>query len=332
MCKKLTALTVASAIFLAACASIPSGSGISTPVEITAMMGTVLPDGVGTEVPFSTPGLPTLLPTLSAGLGPTELKHRVLDEFPDFFFCDPDFYPIAREDEMVLSRQRFPELQANQEEFEAILKHNGLRGRTTFTDEQKLLVYRDHKKVNAIYFDLIGGKYQFQIQTGSEGQQGTIITATVDGDGSIDVLEREEGFPSCPICLAEGTRIATPRGPVAVENLSIGDQVWTMNEAGERVSATVLKIGSVRVPTDHQMIHVTLSDGRELWASAGHPTGDGRILGELNLDDILDGARITHLERVPYGGTATFDLLPSGTTGSYWADGILIGSTFPTEK
>ncbi len=329
---KLTAFTVVSAIFLAACASIPSGSGISTPVEITAMMGTVTPDGVGTEVPFSTPGSPTLLPTLPAGLGPTELKYRALDEFPDFFFCDPDFYPIAREDEMVLARQRFLELQANQEEFEAILNHNGLRGRTTFTDGQRLLIYRDHKKVNAIYFDLIGDKYQFQIQTGSEGGQGAIITATVDGDGSIDILQRDQGFPACPICLAEGTHIDTPRGPAAVENLSIGDQVWTMNEAGERVSATVLKIGSVRVPAAHQMIHVILSDGRELWASAGHPTGDGRTLGDLNPDDILDGARITYLERVPYSGTATFDLLPSGTTGFYWADGILMGSTFPTEK
>ncbi len=328
--RKLTAFTVVTAIFLAAC--IPSGSGISTPVEITAIMGTVIPDRVGTEVPFSTPGSPTLLPALPAGLGPTELKYRVLDEFPDFFFCDPDFYPIAREDEMVLARQRFPELQANQEEFEAILNHNGLRGRTTFTDGQRLLIYRDYKKVNAIYFDLIGDKYQFQIQTGSEGGQGAIITATVDGDGSIDILQRDQGFPACPICLAQGTHIDTPRGPAAVENLSIGDQVWTMNEAGERVSATVLKIGSVRVPTDHQMIHVILSDGRELWASAGHPNGDGRTLGELKMDDILDGAKIIHLERVPYSGTATFDLLPSGTTGSYWANGILMGSTFPTEK
>jgi hypothetical protein len=31
----------------------------------------------------------------------------VLDQFPDFFFCYPDFYPIAREDEMVLAQQRF---------------------------------------------------------------------------------------------------------------------------------------------------------------------------------------------------------------------------------
>jgi hypothetical protein len=328
--KKFTAFTILFAVSLTACAPIIPGSGISTPIEMTAQVSTVIAETPGpppTEGPSPTPVPATLIPTLASGNSPTELKYQVLDEFPDFFFCDPDFYPIAREDEMVLAQQRFPELQANQEEFQVILGRNGLSGLTTFTDEQKLLIYREHKKLNAIYFELVGDKYQFQIQTGLEGQQGTIITATIDGNGSIDVLQRDQGFPSCPICLAAGTQIDTPRGAVAVENLSIGDQVWTMNEAGERVSSTILKIGSVKVPASHQVIHVTLSDGRELWASPGHLTADGRTLSELKMDDILNGAQIIDLERVPYSGAATFDLLPSGNTGFYWANEILMGST-----
>jgi len=328
--KKSIAFAIILATFLSACSSLPSGSGISTPIEITAELSTVIAETPGpppTDGPSSTPAPTTLVPTLASGYSPTELKYRVLDEFPDLFFCDPDFYPIAREDEMVLAQQRFPELQANQEEFQVILNHNGLGGQTTFSDEQKLLIYREHKKLNAIYFELVADQYRFQIQTGAEGQQGTIITATIDGDGSIDVQQRDQGFPSCPICLADGTRIDTPRGAISVENLSIGDQVWTMNEAGERVSAEISKIGSVKVPANHQMIHVTLSNGRELWASPGHPTADGRALGELKVDDILDGVQIIHLELVPYSGDTTFDLLPSGGTGFYWANGILMGST-----
>jgi hypothetical protein len=330
--RQLIAFIFLFAIFLAACASIPSGSGISTPIEMTAMVSTVIPDMEGTEVPFSTPGLPTLIPTISSGLSPAELKYRVLDEFPDFFFCDPDFYPIAREDEMVLAQQRFPELQANQAEFMAILNRTELNGLTTFTDEQKLLLYREHKKLNAIHFELVGAAYQFQIQTGPEGGQGAIITAVIDGDGSIDVLQQDPGFPTCPICLAAGTRIDTPHGAVAVENLSIGDQVWTSNEAGERVSAPILKIGSVKVPASHQIIHVILSDERELWASPGHPTADGRKLGDLKSGDFLDGAYVSLTELLPYTGSATYDLLPDGKTGFYWANGILMGSTFSTEK
>jgi hypothetical protein len=31
---------------------------------------------------------------------------------------------------------------------------------------------------------------------------------------------------------------------------------------------------------------------------------------------------------ISYAGDRTYDLLPSGSTGAYWAGGILIGSTF----
>jgi hypothetical protein len=303
---------------LGACSPFSFGSGDVTTVAVTPDFETVMPDGGGTGQ-TSTPEPPVLVPV--------ELKYRVLDEFPDFFFCDPDFYPVAREDESVLAQQRFPELQADQNEFQVILSHTGLSGTTNFTDDQKLLVYREHKKLNAIYFEMAGDKYKFQIQTGSEGQQGIIFTGTVDANGSIDILQRDDGFPTCPICLAAGTLIDTPRGAVRVEDLQEGDSVWTANEAGERVPALLLQMGSVHVPDDHQVIHVILSDGRQLWVSPGHPTADGRFFKGLKVGDVLDGAQIIHLELTRYTGTSTFDILPSGKTGFYWANGILVGST-----
>lgn len=328
--KRLIAFTFVAAL-LAACAPVIPGSGISTPIELTAEMSTVIAETPGpppTEGPSLTPVPTTPIPTLpSSSLSPTELKYRVLDQFPDFFFCDPDFYPIAREDEMVLAQQRFAELQANPEEFQAILNRNGLLGRTTFSDEEKLLIYREHKKLDAIFFEVSGDSYQFQIQTGADGQQGSVITGTIDANGSIEIQKQEPSFPTCPICLAAGTLIDTPRGRVAVENLRIGDPVWTMNAAGERVPAELLKLGSARVPSNHQVIHILLNDGRELWASPGHPTADGQALGGLKVEDLLDGAHVILIERVPYAATLTYDLLPSGDTGFYWANGILIGST-----
>ena len=321
------------AIFVAACAPIlpTAGSGVSTPIEITAVMSTVVAETLGpppTAGPSPTPVPATPIPTLpSSKLTPTELKYRVLDQFPDFFFCDPDFYPIAREDEMVLAQQRFAELQANQEEFQAILTRNGLVGMSAFTEEQKLLIYREHKKLGAIFFEVAGDKYQFQIQTGSEGQQGSLITGTIDANGGIEVQKQEPSFPSCPICLAAGTLIDTPRGAVVVENLHLGDPVWTMNEAGERVPGRIVQFGSVRVPVTHQIVHLILSDGRELSASPGHPAANGRALGDLKAGDLLDGAHVIFVKRLPYDGIATYDFLPFGDTGLYWANGILIGST-----
>ncbi len=333
--KKLIACMILFAIFLAACSSFTTpaaggGSGVATPMQVTVGVSTAEVSTVvisnGTVPPFATPEPPTAIPTLTSGVSVTELKYKVLEKFPNFFFCDPDLYPIARADETSLALQNFSSLQANGEEFQAILAHNNLGG-TTFTDEQKVLIYQQYKKLNAIHFELTGDKYQFQIQVGTESQQGSVITGTIDSNGNIDVIKKQQGFLTCPICLAAGTLIDTPRGAVRVENLQVGDSVWTTNEAGQRVPATILKTGSVQVPASHQMIHVTLSDGRELWASPGHPTSDGRTLATLRSGDMLDGAQIIKLERVPYGGTATFDILPSGDTGFYWANGILMGST-----
>jgi hypothetical protein len=229
------------AVFMSACAPTtpPPVEGLVTIIVVTSELSTVVPETEEpalTEEPFSTPVEATPLPTLpSSSLSITELKYRILGQYPNFFFCDPDFYPVARDNELVLAKQRFAELQANQEEFEAILSHNNLSNNAVLTDQQKLLIYREYKKLNAISLQLVEDTYQFQIQTGKEGQQGSLITGAIDANGSIEVQKQEASFPSCPICLAEGTLIDTPRGALAVEDLQLGDPVWTMNAAGERV-------------------------------------------------------------------------------------------------
>lgn len=135
--------------------------------------------------------------------------------------------------------------------------------------------------------------------------------------------------PNCPPtgCLPAQTRIDTPLGPMPVAELQVGDSVWTIDAAGQRVAASILKVGRTPVPASYEVLHLVLADGRDLWASAGHPTADGRRLGDLSVGDTLDGALITVAERVPYGQPATYDLLPSGETGFYWANGIRLAST-----
>jgi hypothetical protein len=75
------------------------------------------------------------------------------------------------------------------------------------------------------------------------------------------------------------------------------------------------------------MVHVVLADGRELLVSPGHRTADGRAMGSLHAGDELDGSRVTTWELVPYSQGSTYDLLPAGPTGRYWANGILLAST-----
>jgi hypothetical protein len=94
-----------------------------------------------------------------------------------------------------------------------------------------------------------------------------------------------------------------------------------------RIAAPVIEIGSMEVPSGHLMVHVRLADGRELLASPGHRTADGRPLGSLATGDEVDGSKVTLWELVLYDGSLTYDLLPAGPTGDYWANGILLSST-----
>ncbi|HEX8993217.1 MAG TPA: Hint domain-containing protein [Anaerolineales bacterium] len=307
------------------------GVGVATASVITVVpAGTSIIGGVpnATLPPFPTPEPPTPIPPLpSASLSPTELKYRVLDQFPDFFFCDPDYYPVARADEGQLADQRFSELQADQEEFRAILAHLGLSGVSNFSENQKLQIYREHKRLAALHFVLAGDQYQFQFLTGGQGKQGVAIQGTIDGSGHVNIQQRTPAFATCPICLAVHTRIDTPNGPVLVEDVKPGDPVWTLNGSGARIVVPVLRVARVPVSAGHLLIHLALDDGRELWASPGHPTADGRVLAELQPGAMLDGARVVLAESFAYDGSATYDLLPAGPTGTYWADGILMGST-----
>ena len=140
------------------------------------------------------------------------------------------------------------------------------------------------------------------------------------------MTKREPSFNTCPICLAKGTLIDTPNGSVAIEDLSVGMQVWTLDENGRRIAAPIIKTSRTPVPTSFELLRITLADGRTITASPGHPTADSRLLGELNDGDTLDGSPISNIAKIAYFGQ-TYDILPAGPTGAYWADGILLGST-----
>ena len=327
------------ALILTACASSTAGTSVVvTPIVGTAVAGTAslstVVSLVGTSLPpnFTPPPTPppslaTPVPTIPGGLSPTELKYRLLAQFPDFFFCDPDLYPVARANEQSLALQRFPQIQADSPVFQTILAHNNLAGLTTFTDQQKLLIYRQYKELAAIQLELTSTGYQFHLQVAKTKGNGELVTGVIDGQGSITVQQQTPSIATCPICLAIGTLIDTPAGAVPVQDLRLGMPVWTLDKTGARVARPLLRVSRTVVPPGHQVVHLVLDDGRELWVSPGHPTTDGRRVGQLQVGDTLDGAKVLSVGRVPYAGPATYDLLPAGDTGFYWANGILLAST-----
>jgi hypothetical protein len=75
------------------------------------------------------------------------------------------------------------------------------------------------------------------------------------------------------------------------------------------------------------MVHVELATGSVLEISAPHPTADGRTFGDLRPHETLGGVAIERVELVPYEQAYTYDILPASDSGSYFAGGVLIGST-----
>jgi hypothetical protein len=273
-------------------------------------------------------------PVTGTPLAVPELKFAVMDSLGPPAYCDPDFYPIVREGgEQANAIALYSQIKADSETYSAIVAHEHLPS-GDLTDAQKLTVYRAWKLLRALVLTetYSGSEYVFdyRVRLASGYQQ---VHGFVRLNGAVKVSTRTPaGPPVCPICLAASTLIATPTGSIPVTSVRIGTIVWTRGADGERVAAPVTEVGSMEAPVAHRMVHLVLADGRDLLVSPGHRTADGRQAGDLRMGDQLDGSTIMTWELVPYAGGRTYDLLPAGATGFYWANGILMSSTLVARR
>src|SRR5713226_1599768 len=88
-----------------------------------------------------------------------QLKFAVMDSAVKPAYCDPDFYPIVREGgEQASALARYPQIQADNEVFMAILSHEHLPS-GNLTDAQKLTVYRAWKLLRALTLTQSANQY-----------------------------------------------------------------------------------------------------------------------------------------------------------------------------
>ncbi len=150
-------------------------------------------------------------------------------------------------------------------------------------------------------------------------------------------IEHTANFPpyippeSSGPCLPGNSIISTPNGSVPIENLESGELVWTIDKFGHRIQAVIIQKTKRVVSKDHKMAHIVLEDGRKLIVSPGHPTIDNKKIGSLVKGQILDKSQIVSVKIMPYKEKYTYDILPSGDTGGYWVNNILIGSTLSNQ-
>lgn len=325
------------ALFAAGCAgeAIPTGvSPTSVPIQ-TAISSTAEPATIATSVISGTPPPSSLTPsptsavltTPSGAAGLAELKYRLIAQFGDPFFCDPDSYPVARLVTDAEIEQRFQQIQADISVYQAILARLGLSGQATLSLDQKRAVYDEFKKLNSIELQPSGDAYQFRLRVPADTRSGFAIEGLITSTGSISVTSRQPTVNTCPICLAVDTLIATPKGEVPVQDLREGMPVWTVDLRGMRTAAVVLATVRRDISGPALVFQLTLDDGRELVVSPGHPLPDGRIVADLAPGDFVDGAHLARLDTTSYDRGTTYDILPAGDTGLYWANGILLKST-----
>jgi ribosomal protein S8E len=127
------------------------------------------------------------------------------------------------------------------------------------------------------------------------------------------------------VCASPDTPIATPAGERAIAELRVGDVVYSV----DRNAIRPVRVARVRrqPASNHHVVRVTIEDGRVLEISAPHPTADGRTFGALRPGARLDGHAIASVEVIAYRHEHTHDILPASDTGTYFAAGLLIGST-----
>jgi hypothetical protein len=259
-------------------------------------------------------------------LSPTQLKLLIIDHLgSDFRYCDPDSFPVARGTPLSNARSHRAAMERDRA-YPVILAHLGIAPNATLSNVQLLEVYERYKKLAFVDLRRSDGEYDFVVRLATG-----IVTGTISDSGAIsESATSPKGLSNsygCPICLARNTRIATPGGFVRVQDVRVGMAVWSTDHSGHRIRSVVVRVGRTPVPPTHEVVRLVLADGRTVFVSPGHPTPDGTAVGDLRVGEALDGSTVASTRRIPYSSGFTYDLLPSGPTGTYFANGVLLGST-----
>ncbi len=68
-------------------------------------------------------------------------------------------------------------------------------------------------------------------------------------------------------------------------------------------------------------------------SSPGHPLSDGGFFSDIYVGSFVDDSEVIIVESIHNPEGLTYDILPSGETGLYWANDILVQSTlFPVKQ
>lgn len=155
------------------------------------------------------------------------------------------------------------------------------------------------------------------------------ITNLEDGTFLYKYADKEfRGTQNRCRCLPSSTQILTSKSSISIDQLKEKDSILTMNLKGKISTMPIKLINKVLVSHQHTMIILDLADGRKLQVTPEHPSAiPNKTIDEFEIGELFDGSKIINKLKIDYKEEYTYDILPEGETGFYWANGILIGST-----
>lgn len=186
------------------------------------------------------------------------------------------------------------------------------------------------------------GHYRLREHPGATEEELTDATAFI-----VRIWYRHARFslhPDSPLrgvlssCLAEGSLVYTPKGPVPIEQVEPGTQIWSRGANGELITATV----KTALPKGQQRIFRIHTANRSLLATADHPILVLRqvrpkaktwevawvTVGELRRKDLI----VTFASGIEKEAQAELPTGESVSTEDAWAFGVFMGDGYFTEN
>lgn len=137
---------------------------------------------------------PSVTPTPTTVFTQYQLEYDLFIKYGDVFWCDSDYYPVARVgQEQINAEAQLAAIRGNAAEFSAILEQLKLPDKPDYTADEKLNIYREHKKLTyALQMAAAGQGYTYILRTGQN--QGLRIEGTISTVGAVNETKRETSF------------------------------------------------------------------------------------------------------------------------------------------
>lgn len=135
------------------------------------------------------------------------LRLQLIERFGEPWLCplDSGTLPVVideRKRERAAEIQAFPEIQADDEMFRVIAKLLGLNETSQFSDDQKLLAFREYERLKAIRMERLINKYEFSVRVRGNWSKGVNnglqISGLIDPQGRIEILRIDRSSVACP--------------------------------------------------------------------------------------------------------------------------------------